>query len=129
VRTAFGISDSVDFDKSEVGAGDWAEPKTSSSSTASHPHGRSWAPRDTSEGQETGALSLTVHEHGLHLLYGTKNDRGEPIRISELIPFSYTRAGFGGRRQWLQCLRCGRSGGRAAIRCDRSARESGASSL
>jgi DNA-directed RNA polymerase subunit RPC12/RpoP len=60
-------------------------------------------------GQETGALSLTVHEHGLHLLYGTKNDRGELIRISELIPFTYSDAGFGGRRQWLRCLRCGRS--------------------
>lgn len=64
--------------------------------------------RWSKHGQETGSIALTLHEHGLQLLYGTQDDRGEPFRISELIPFSYSRAGFGGRRRWLQCLRCGR---------------------
>jgi hypothetical protein len=59
-------------------------------------------------GQETGSISLTVQEQGLQLRYQIRDDRGEPLAVSELISFSYTGAEFGGRRQWLKCLSCGR---------------------
>jgi hypothetical protein len=40
-----------------------------------------------------------VHERGLYLRYRTSDDRGEPLTVSEVIPFIYTGAGFGGRRR------------------------------
>ena len=59
-------------------------------------------------GQETGSISLTTQEYGLHLRYSTTDDRSAPLTVSELIPFTYRGAGFGGRREWLKCLSCGR---------------------
>jgi len=50
-------------------------------------------------GRETGAVSLTVQEGGLYLRYGTKENSSETLAFSELIPFSYTGAGSGGRRR------------------------------
>ena len=70
--------------------------------------GRCSTVRWSRSGQETGSISLTAQEYGLHLRYSTTDDRGAPLTVSELIPFTYTGAGFGGRRGWLKCLSCGR---------------------
>jgi hypothetical protein len=70
--------------------------------------GRCSTVRWSRSGQETGSISLTAQECGLHLRYSTTDDRGAPLIVSELIPFTYMGAGFGGRRQWLTCLSCGR---------------------
>ena len=32
----------------------------------------------------------------------------ESYNVDELVPFAYTPTRFGGRRQWLRCLKCGR---------------------
>jgi len=44
----------------------------------------------------------------VRLLYQTKDCDGSPIDVDELVPFTYTATMFGGRRQWLRCLKCGR---------------------
>ena len=41
-------------------------------------------------------------------MYRTKDRDGAPVDVYELVPFIYTPTMFGGRRQWLRCLRCGR---------------------
>ena len=59
-------------------------------------------------GQQTGSTFLIAQHDGLRLLYRTKSPDGAPIDVSELVPFVYTATRFGGRRQWLQCLKCRR---------------------
>jgi hypothetical protein len=59
-------------------------------------------------GQQTGSISLRAEEHGVRLLYQTKDSSGAPLNINELVPFAGTPTMFDGRRQWLSCLKCGR---------------------
>jgi len=44
----------------------------------------------------------------VRLLYWLKDSKGERISVDEFVPFRYTPTRFGGNRQWLTCLRCGR---------------------
>ena len=41
-------------------------------------------------------------------LYWLIEPNGKRISIDELVPFRYTATRFGGRGQWLTCLRCRR---------------------
>jgi hypothetical protein len=59
-------------------------------------------------GEQTGSLTLAAEHDGVRLMYRTKDREGEPIDVNELVAFVYTPTRFGGRRQWLRCLRCGR---------------------
>jgi hypothetical protein len=52
-------------------------------------------------GKRTGAISLVAQANGVRLVYG-KTD------VNELVPYGYSATMFGGRRQWLMCLKCGR---------------------
>jgi hypothetical protein len=44
----------------------------------------------------------------VRLIYQIKDRNGLPVKVDELVAFSYTPTMFGGRRQWLRCLKCGR---------------------
>lgn len=59
-------------------------------------------------GHKYASISIKSEEHGLNLSYslGEGEDRKY---IKEFIPYSYTDANFGGRRQWFRCLSCGRN--------------------
>ena len=59
-------------------------------------------------GQHAGSISLIAQHDGVRLLYRTEDRDGAPIDVSELVPFVCTPTRFGGRRQWLRCLGCGR---------------------
>jgi DNA-directed RNA polymerase subunit RPC12/RpoP len=59
-------------------------------------------------GQQTGSISLIAQHDGVRLVYWTKDRDGAQLDVNELVPFVYTPTMFGGRRQWLQCLKCGR---------------------
>ena len=71
---------------------------------------------------------LIAQHDGVRLRYQTKDRDGSPVDVNEFVPFAYTPTRFGGRRQWLRCLKCGRRcrkiyGGRyfgagCAIACD-----------
>jgi hypothetical protein len=45
---------------------------------------------------------------GIRLVYRVTNRYGVRIEVNELVPFAYTATRFGGRRQWLTCLKCRR---------------------
>ena len=60
------------------------------------------------DGEQTGSITLAAQHDGVRLMYRTKDRDGEPIDVNELVTFVYTSTRFGGRRQWLRCLRCGR---------------------
>jgi hypothetical protein len=68
------------------------------------PHSLVWSWR----GKRTGAISIVAQQNGLRLLYWVGNPNGERISVNEFMPFAYTQTRFGGRRQWLMCLNCGR---------------------
>ena len=59
-------------------------------------------------GQETGSITLAAQHDGVRLIYQIKDRDGLPVKVDELVAFSYTPTRFGGRRQWLRCLKCGR---------------------
>jgi hypothetical protein len=59
-------------------------------------------------GEQTGSIRLAAQSDGVRLMYRTKDRDGAPIDVNELVNFVYTPTRFGGRRQWLRCLRCGR---------------------
>ena len=59
-------------------------------------------------GEPFGSISLVAQADGVRLLYWLTEPNGKRINIDELVPFRYTATRFGGRRQWLTCLRCGR---------------------
>jgi hypothetical protein len=44
----------------------------------------------------------------VRLIYRATDCDGAPIDVNELVNFVYTPTRFGGRQQWLGCLRCGR---------------------
>ena len=59
-------------------------------------------------GQETGSITLAAQHDGVRLIYQTKDRDGLSVKVDEFVAFSYTPTRFGGRRQWLRCLKCGR---------------------
>jgi hypothetical protein len=59
-------------------------------------------------GEQAGSIALVAQHDGVRLLYQTKDYDGSPVDVDELVPFTYTATMFGGRRQWLRCLKCGR---------------------
>jgi hypothetical protein len=59
-------------------------------------------------GEQTGSIMLIAQHDGVRLRYQTKDRHGSPVDVNELVPFDYTPTRFGGRRQWLRCLTCGR---------------------
>jgi hypothetical protein len=59
-------------------------------------------------GEQTGSIMLIAQDDGVRLRYQTKDRHGSPVDVNELVPFAYTPTRFGGRRQWLRCLKCGR---------------------
>ena len=59
-------------------------------------------------GEQTGSITLAAQTDGVRLIYRTTDREGAPVDVDELVPFTYTPTMFGGRRQWLRCLRCGR---------------------
>jgi len=59
-------------------------------------------------GEQTGSITLAAQTDGVRLIYRTTDRDGAKVDVSELVPFTYTPTMFGGRRQWLRCLRCGR---------------------
>jgi hypothetical protein len=59
-------------------------------------------------GEQTGSITLVAQHDGVRLIYRTKDRDGAPVNVDELVPFTYTPTMFGGRRQWLRCLKCGR---------------------
>ena len=59
-------------------------------------------------GEQTGSIMLIAQHDGVRLRYQTKDRDGSPVDVNEFVPFAYTPTRFGGRRQWLRCLKCGR---------------------
>ena len=59
-------------------------------------------------GEKTGSVGVFVQADGLRLRYAVTADDGTKIGVDELVPFAYTATRFGGRRQWLMCIKCGR---------------------
>ncbi len=59
-------------------------------------------------GQKTGSIDYRVDTDGLRLIYRTRPNGGDWQDVNELIPFSATRANFGGFRKWLLCPSCSR---------------------
>ena len=78
------------------------------------PHSLEWSCR----GEPAGSISIIAQPNGVRLLYWVTSSKGGRVIVDELVPFCYTETRFGGRRQWLMCLRCSRrcrlifSGGR-----------------
>jgi DNA-directed RNA polymerase subunit RPC12/RpoP len=59
-------------------------------------------------GQRTGSIDIITRHDGIRLGYHVTDRHGERITVDEFVPFAYTATCFGGRRQWLTCLKCGR---------------------
>ena len=60
-------------------------------------------------GRETGSIRVeTLSRRAIRLVYRTRVLGGEWQDISEVVPIVETTTNFGGRRQWLTCLSCGR---------------------
>ena len=59
-------------------------------------------------GEPAGSISIIAQAEGVRLLYWVMGSNGERSSVSEFVPFAYTPTTFGGRRQWLMCLKCGR---------------------
>jgi hypothetical protein len=59
-------------------------------------------------GEKSGSIGVLVQADGLRLRYAVTAHDGTKINIDELVPFAYTPTRFGGRRQWLMCIKCGR---------------------
>ena len=54
------------------------------------------------------SITVTAEANGLRLEYRITNRHGVRVEVNELVPFTYSTACFGGQRQWLTCLKCGR---------------------
>jgi hypothetical protein len=57
---------------------------------------------------ENGSINILVQPDGLRLRYSFTADSGEKVGVNELVPFVHSATQFGGRRQWLMCIKCGR---------------------
>jgi hypothetical protein len=58
-------------------------------------------------GEKSGSIGVLAQADGLRLMYGVTAHDGTKISVDELVPFAYTATRFGGRRQWLTCIKCG----------------------
>jgi hypothetical protein len=58
--------------------------------------------------EKTGSIGVLIQADGLRLIYIFTAHDDAKIRVDELVPFVYTPTRFGGRRQWLMCIKCGR---------------------
>src|SRR5215472_10018218 len=56
-------------------------------------------------GEKTGSINILVQPDGLRLRYSFTADSGEKLGVNELVPFVHTATQFGGRRQWLKCIK------------------------
>ena len=59
-------------------------------------------------GHQTGSIQLGVQSGCVRLIYRHKPNGGEWQDVNERIPLIETATGFGGVRQWFQCLSCSR---------------------
>ena len=59
-------------------------------------------------GEKTGSIGVLMQTDGLRLTYALTAHDGTTIGVDELVPFAYTATKFGGQRQWLTCIKCGR---------------------
>jgi hypothetical protein len=57
---------------------------------------------------QTGAIGIIAQSNGVRLVYSLTDRDGVKTQVNELVPFAYTPTRFGGRRQWLTCLKCRR---------------------
>jgi len=60
-------------------------------------------------GQKTGSIGVLVQTDGLRLMYAVAAHDGTKINVDELVPFAHITTQFGGRRRWLECIKCGRT--------------------
>ena len=58
-------------------------------------------------GDKSGSIGVLAQADGLRLMYSVAAHDGTNISVDELVPFAYTATRFGGRRQWLMCIKCG----------------------
>ena len=58
-------------------------------------------------GEPCGSISIVAQADGVRLLYWVTGSNGGRISVDELVPFRYTAARSGGRRQWLTCRGAG----------------------
>ena len=54
---------------------------------------------------QTCAIGIIAQIDGVRLVYSLANWDGGTTQVDELVPFAYTPTRFGGRRQWLTCLK------------------------
>ncbi len=59
-------------------------------------------------GRPTGSIQLAYVPGGIRLNYRQRRNGGEWQPVDELVPIVETATAFSGRRQWFQCLGCGR---------------------
>src|SRR5262249_59255979 len=60
-------------------------------------------------GQKSGSIGILVQTDGLRLMYAVAAHDGTKINVDELVPFAHIITQFGGRRRWLECIKCGRA--------------------
>ena len=58
-------------------------------------------------GSETGSIRVECLPDGVRLIYRHRRRDADWQDVGEFVPFVETNTGFGGRRQWFQCLSCG----------------------
>lgn len=59
-------------------------------------------------GRSTGNMGIVASPGAIQLVYRIRGPDEEWRIINECIPLVETETAFGGRRQWFQCLTCGR---------------------
>lgn len=59
-------------------------------------------------GEKTGSIQVLPVHGGLKLNYRTQRHGESWQQIEEVIPLVETSTNFGGRRDWFECLSCGR---------------------
>src|SRR6476661_10882703 len=58
-------------------------------------------------GQQSGSIRLSIQSDGIGLAYNY-NLWGVSEAVNEIVPLTETQTQFGGRRQWFECMACGR---------------------
>jgi len=59
-------------------------------------------------GHQTGSIQIGCLTGSIRLAYRTRPSGDDWKDVSEVVPLIETATRFGGRRQWFQCLTCGR---------------------
>lgn len=59
-------------------------------------------------GEKTGSIQVTLAPSGLKLRYSVGQTGKDWHQVEEVVPLVETVTNFGGRREWFQCLSCGR---------------------